>query len=334
MEQTNGLYYKAEYTRQKHINEALLKCVNILYDTQDLESAINELLETISSFYNCDRAYVFEIDETAEFINNTFEWCSEGYPCRIEEFQNIPLSFISSFVEDLKIREEFYIDKTLLTPELKDTPIIKMIFNENVESIMCVPLKINGEFYGFLGLTNSKTSKDNLILLKSVATFLLSDLQRRKFTQKLIQLSFYDKLTGLRNRHAFIEQIKNLERKPYPLGIIYADLNGLKTANDTRGHEEGDKMLTECSARLKSFFHDNVYRIGGDEFVVFCEGIDKESFEKKFKNMKENWNSPYTISAGQIWLPLCENIEYYVHTADNRMYEDKQEYYKTHERRR
>lgn len=334
MENSNSLYYKAEYTRQKKINETLLKCVNVLYDTEDVESAVNTLLETISSFYSCDRAYIFEIDETAEYINNTFEWCADDYPSRIEDFQNIPMNFISNWIKDFSIHDDFVMDVKSLSPEAIKNPLVNLVFNGSADSIMIVPLKMNGEFYGLLGLTNPRQNSDNLILLKSIATFILSDLQRRKFTEKLIQLSFYDKLTGLRNRQAYIDQLKVLEGKQQHLGIIYADLNGLKTANDSKGHKEGDKMIMECASRLKAEFYDSVYRIGGDEFVILYEGINQADFEGKIQHMKDNWNSQYSVSLGCIWLPLCENIEYYLQIADSRMYEDKKEYYKTHERRR
>ena len=71
------------------------------------------------------------------------------------------------------------------------------------------------------------------------------------------------------------------------LGIIYLDVNGLKDVNDQFGHEVGDALLVECARRMKMVFKKaDFYRIGGDEFIIICQSIKKESFEKRVKRIK------------------------------------------------
>lgn len=92
--------------------------------------------------------------------------------------------------------------------------------------------------------------------------------------EKLDKLSYSDSMTGLRNRRAFEEKIDELRNEEW-IGVIFADLNGLKRVNDSKGHKAGDQMIIHFSDMLKDFFSaDMIFRISGDEFVVFL--VDKE----------------------------------------------------------
>ena len=64
-------------------------------------------------------------------------------------------------------------------------------------------------------------------------------------------------------------------------GVIVFDINGLKHINDTKGHEEGDRLIRDgCMMICKKFAHSPVYRIGGDEFVVLLEHSDYDDRDK------------------------------------------------------
>lgn len=94
-------------------------------------------------------------------------------------------------------------------------------------------------------------------------------------------MSYTDSLTGLKNRNAYIEELEKLEKSKCCIGIIFADINGLKNINDNFGHKKGDSLISASAEALKSVFDDgnsSFYRIGCDEFVVFC----KEKSEKEF----------------------------------------------------
>ena len=79
---------------------------------------------------------------------------------------------------------------------------------------------------------------------------------------ELMRLAFCDELTGLQNRRAFV-------RSPQPLAVVLADVDGLKWLNDSKGHREGDALLTRTADDLVSWFgYDNVYRLAGDEFAI------------------------------------------------------------------
>ena len=99
------------------------------------------------------------------------------------------------------------------------------------------------------------------------------------------KLAYTDSLTGVKNKRAFTEAQEEIQNAlncglMTEFGIIVCDLNGLKEINDTQGHDFGDKYIKSASQIIcNSFKHSPVYRIGGDEFVIFLRGQDYQARE-------------------------------------------------------
>ena len=94
-----------------------------------------------------------------------------------------------------------------------------------------------------------------------------------------------DTLTGIRNRNAYEEELRRLERQleegNTKFGFAVIDVNFLKSINDSYGHECGNLAIKECCGLIcRVFSHSPVFRIGGDEFVVILENEDYEQAEK------------------------------------------------------
>ena len=119
---------------------------------------------------------------------------------------------------------------------------------------------------------------DGLFNLTFISSILLY------YLEIYIQHTKLDTLTGLYNRQVFYTDMKKYHSSI--TGIISIDMNDLKVLNDTEGHESGDKALktiSECFLKCvnaKSW----VYRVGGDEFVIFCT----RQTEKEMQQLTEN----------------------------------------------
>ena len=150
------------------------------------------------------------------------------------------------------------------------------------------------------------------------------------------QKAYKDGLTNVRNKLAYLEtldeletEIENGELKGY--GIVVFDVNGLKTVNDTLGHEAGDTYIKRgCSIICSLFSHSPVFRIGGDEFVAILKGIDYENREELVKTFKKTVddnleNGEVVISCGlAIYNPETDSSYNDVfRRADVLMYEHK-----------
>jgi diguanylate cyclase (GGDEF)-like protein len=102
--------------------------------------------------------------------------------------------------------------------------------------------------------------------------------------ERVEYLAYHDGLTGLPNRSMFSKllghSISEAHRYKRRLAVAFLDLDRFKQINDTLGHEAGDQLLKEVSARLKGCVRDSdtVARLGGDEFVVLLPELDDEKY--------------------------------------------------------
>jgi diguanylate cyclase (GGDEF)-like protein/PAS domain S-box-containing protein len=99
--------------------------------------------------------------------------------------------------------------------------------------------------------------------------------------EKIRNLAFYDTLTSLPNRRLLWERLRQAlissTRSGSKHALLFADLDGFKSLNDTLGHHIGDLMLQETARRISSCVRevDTVARLGGDEFVVILEDLSQ-----------------------------------------------------------
>lgn len=113
---------------------------------------------------------------------------------------------------------------------------------------------------------------------KELEILINKDKARTKELGSARLMAYTDSLTGLKNKHAYMED-RNKKNNKMAAGnlknfaLIVCDLNGLKKINDTLGHEAGDQYIRDAAAILNKYFKNcDIYRYGGDEFAVFIEG--------------------------------------------------------------
>lgn len=94
----------------------------------------------------------------------------------------------------------------------------------------------------------------------------------------LIERLYYDELTGLHNKFTFMEKAQSYLNEAKTLdktvGLVVLDINNFKRFNDTKGHLEGDTLLSELGVELKKQLRYNdllIARFGGDEFLFLCD---------------------------------------------------------------
>lgn len=150
-----------------------------------------------------------------------------------------------------------------------------------------------------------------------------------------------DALTGFKNRKAYYKDIDFLkhdrEIRMQPVGVVFADVNGLKTVNDNFGHEAGDELIASVAKAITKIFPEaRKYRFGGDEFVILSFDKNKAAFDEKLERISALWkHNKYSASIGSVWTEQAINIEKSVAAADEKMYMDKSRYYEKqmHDRR-
>ncbi|PHS66470.1 MAG: GGDEF domain-containing protein [Thalassobium sp.] len=191
-------------------------------------------------------------------------------------------------------------------------------------------------------LTRHPLSGDFLILMSEYdVTSLHKALQdARDAQEKLQQMAYYEALTGLPTLHLFQDlaaaHIAHAQRKQEKLAVMFIDLDGFKTVNDTYGHEIGDQVLKEVAQRLKSSLRvsDLLARSGGDEFVALQLDIrskqDALSFAEKMTSIlarpvaTHQGNIPIGASIGVALFPdHGHDLKTLINAADKAMYQVK-----------
>ena len=98
--------------------------------------------------------------------------------------------------------------------------------------------------------------------------------------ERLRRAALYDHLTGLANRELFLDRlgqaVRRARRQPeHRFGVLFCDLDGFKSINDTFGHAAGDQLLVGVARRIRAGLRDSdtAARFGGDEFLVLLDSI-------------------------------------------------------------
>ena len=320
----------------------LSTCVK-LRGTDDFMKTIQEVTEDIQTICNARRCCILTLDEE----NNT---------C-------IPLGVSSktdsdNFLEHEEARRHFYNlmltweetiagSTCLIVKNEQDMQIIKernpewyeslMMFH--VESMVIFPLKHHGQLLGYIWATNFDIAHTVKIkeTLELATFFIGSEIANYQMLKRLEILGTIDVMTGTLNRNAMNNRVSQFVSKKddsiKSIGVVFTDLNGLKMINDNSGHLEGDRFLKTVAAVLRQvFIDDEIYRAGGDEFMILTINDTREEFDNKLREIREisKSQSKANMAIGSFFDDTDLDIRKALHKADEDMYQDKQEYYARH----
>ena len=157
---------------------------------------------------------------------------------------------------------------------------------------------------------------------------------RKKAEDYLRYLGTHDVMTGLYNRAYFEETLLKLEKgRLEPLSVLIADVNGLKTVNDTLGHQAGDSLIRRAAEVLRAALDKDLVaaRIGGDEFAAFlthCDEARAQELVKQIGALIELNNKYYrepllSISIGTATSQPGMTVQELIRMADDAMYDRK-----------
>lgn len=134
----------------------------------------------------------------------------------------------------------------------------------------------------------------------------LTDVSRLKQTEERLQrLAHYDPLTDLPNRLLAQSRLDHLLRRADPerdrLAVLFIDLDGFKTVNDSLGHGLGDQLLVAIAQRFESQMGEEqtLARLGGDEFLLLIEHIDSPAEAALVaQNLMQVFDEPFVLPGG------------------------------------
>lgn len=164
------------------------------------------------------------------------------------------------------------------------------------------------------------------------------DITERKLTEeRLTYISLHDMMTGVYNRAFFEEEMKRLQKsRSFPVSIVVADMDNLKSLNDSQGHQAGDAALQVMADIFRDCFRgdDVVARIGGDELAVLLPNTDEQAALQAIGRLQaaiERHNDEITIGSGlsvSLGCTTCNQdqaLDDGFRLADLNMYQHKQQ---------
>jgi diguanylate cyclase (GGDEF)-like protein len=139
--------------------------------------------------------------------------------------------------------------------------------------------------------------------------------------------AFHDPLTGLPNRSVLLDRFKQAvaqgKRHDRRVALLFLDLDGFKSVNDTLGHAAGDAILQQVAARLTACTRaaDTVCRYGGDEFVVLLPEFEApDCATAAAEKIRLQLATPYIVDGANV--PVTASIGMAIYPVDGVNYSD------------
>ena len=157
------------------------------------------------------------------------------------------------------------------------------------------------------------------------ALALVSDITaRREASERIWQQANFDQVTGLPNRHMFLDRLRNdarrAKREGGYLALLFIDLDHFKQVNDSLGHEKGDQLLREAARRITERVRatDTVARLGGDEFTVILAGVGQlGGIERVVQELIAALATPFLLDGDSAQVSASVGVALYPADADD-----------------
>lgn len=308
------------------VNEGLR--VALRAETPD--KSLDVFLEYIGEAQNGDRAYIFERNEQGGH-DNTYEWVANGVRPEKPNLQNVPFEVCAGWYRNFRENQYIMIEDVEELRE-REPVLYEVLKKQDIQTLVVVPLYENGEVIGFFGVDNPPAERMEYAsdMLQIMGHFIISTIRRRNLFKELREMSYCDQLTGIGNRHAMQHYIAHIQKNK-SIGVVYGDITGLKRVNDEQGHEAGDRLIVCAAESLCRVFGDyGLFRIGGDELLALCSGIERTELEERVGRLHADMEeSGVKIAIGVVWKPEgTAGMDALLTESEQRMYEDKFAYYR------
>ncbi len=328
-----------------HTASTVLKASIALLGTNDLKERVETVLGDIMEFSGAFSVRILLVDHpnrrAINYCDRMAEEMPEDLPAPPEDPDRAVISYpmICSWEDTVGDASSLVVTSPEEMDELeaRNPAWVRSLRPYQVERLILVPLRHDREITGYLYLCNFDPGKteETREVSELLSFFLSTEIYNEVLLERLDDLSHTDALTGLNNRNAMIQRTGLLGQggETLPFGVVNLDLNGLKRVNDDFGHEAGDRLLISASEMLKKhFYQEDLYRTGGDEFIVIATGITRETFERKVERLRTSIRKDGRISfaIGTCWSDGTIDVPTAFRRADELMYADKKAFYELH----
>ena len=257
-------------------------------------------------------------------------------PAAYTEEVSVPIAYVNGeFMECGKIKSRD------ILPPAADT-------GESGKIYYITPLHFGERCLGYMAIKSTRLALQN-IMFETFCINICNSLENlRKLmcleyaVDRLANLYTKDTFSGIYNRNGFVQATEDIYRdcvkNSRDIMLMFIDLDGLKSINDTYGHSTGDQAICNTAEILRRVCTDGEIfcRFGGDEFIVFGADYTEEQaqqlsqrIEAGIAEINSSGRNPYVLGASTGYTiarpKKGQDIFYFVTEADNRMYDEKRQ---------
>ena len=314
----------------RNLETALNQAIRVALRQETPDQTLQVLLEFIGNILEADRTYIFEKNDH-NHDDNTYEWVAKGVTPEKDTLQDLPPEVCAGWYQKFEENQNI-VTESLEEMKQVDPQMYEILARQKIHSLAVVPLYDDEKVIGFYGVDNPPDRYFKFVteMLQIMGHFIVSAMKRRNLVRELEVMSYSDPLTTLGNRYAMERYIGQVDHTS-PIGVVYCDITGLKRINDSEGHSAGDRLIRQCCECIKHVFAGNgLFRIGGDELVVLCSGMDEKELYRKVEELKAELAAHNATMAVGAAVNTLEAVgeDHLLTEPERRMYQDKAEYYR------
>ncbi len=303
-----------ELKQRDRLLQAVAEAANYLLAEMNYDLAIEKALAALGEATNVERVYLFQNHPhpvSGEMsISIQCEWIKSGAETSHSHWQNQSYQTpgLERWYSKLFQGETISDFTQIFSPEEQ-----KLLMGDNIRSLLFVPLRLETQFWGCLGLVECKSerywSKHEESSLITMAASISGARQRQQVEEKIRYQAMHDLLTGLPNRLRFNDilnqGIQKIIQPEESIAVMFLDLDRFKIINDTLGHTVGDDLLKIVAQRIRDTIRieDVVARWGGDEFTIFLPRVTEiPPIIQIAKNILQTLEDAFYINGHELYI--------------------------------
>ena len=280
---------------------ACLEVGKLLTSTHSLDDILELIMEKASQLIEAQNwSLLLQDPETGEL---TFTIVKGENKEMLEGVRLKPSDSIASHVTEtgaLEIMSNVKDDKRFNVNIDKITGFI-------TESIVCVPLNVQGKTLGVIEVINvndlESFNAQDLPILTILADYAAIAIENSHYIARIRKMNITDEYTGLFNArylHQVLEQlIVRADRSKTPIAVVFVDIDNFKTVVDSCGHLSGTHLLKEIGETISSCLQekDILVKYGGDEYVLILPDTDRQAAVSRLENVLQSIRSSTYLSS-------------------------------------
>ena len=284
----------------------LMNWIQILADTGDIETAFQNILSGLCSYFNSTYGFIRAFTENELLVRHP-QHLGVQTPFAHRPADEIVREWEGFFAGHVQIIVRS-------AEELRESnpagyEVMKAF---GLNSLCVTPIAANGRLTGLIGIGNFEKHYDTLFLLKMIASCIASAVQRRVIQDEKNQLQFIDPLTGYMNFEAYKGEVERLlqNNKERKYSLWYCDLKKFKYINDVYGYDAGDRLLKYWAdfAAENTRESEAFCRISADNFSVLRTYDNIEELREYFRMILRKFSEFSALSKKQFNLELSSGI--------------------------